>query len=91
MNPHPEDWRPAMRRDLVTQTVGEEVILLDRDNERVHQLNDVGAFILSCCDGTRTRDAIVAEVVRRFDVSHAVAAADVGDLLSRMRALEIVT
>ena len=37
--------------DLKTQIVDGEAVLLDRANERVHQLDGVGAFILGCCVG----------------------------------------
>ena len=83
-------WRPAVRPDLRTQTVDGEAILLDRANERVHQLDGVGAFILGCCDGTRTQDDIVAKVVDSYEVAPETAAADASDLLARMKTLGIL-
>lgn len=66
-----------------------EAIVLDRANERIHQVNEVGAFILECCDGTRTEDEIVDALLDRYDVARSRAAADTAELLARLRALDV--
>jgi len=83
-------WRPMVQPDLKTQIVDGEAVLLDRANERVHQLDGVGTFILECCDGTMTQDDIVAKVVNWYEVANETAAADAADLLARMKTLGIL-
>ena len=72
------------------QVVDDEAILLDRDNERVHQLNRVATFILECCDGQRTEDDIAREVLDCYDVPAETAGTDATTLLARMRTLAIL-
>ena len=72
------------------QVVDNEAILLDRANERVHQLNSVATFILQCCDGQRTEDDIAREVLDRYDVQHETAGTDATALLAQMRTLAIL-
>jgi hypothetical protein len=67
-----------------------EAIALDRDQNRVHHLNEVATFILGICTGERTEAEIVAGVIEHFDIQQAVADADARELLTQMRALDIV-
>ena len=67
-----------------------EAVVLDRANERIHQLNEVGTFILERCDGTRTEADIVTALLERYDVTEAQAAADTSELLVQMRTLDIL-
>lgn len=83
-------WRPCQRDGLITQDVACELVVLDLSGQRVHQLNDVAKFILEQCDGTRTVDEIVDEVVAHFDVMSARAAADTAEVLDRMRRLGVI-
>ena len=84
------DWRPKLNSDLVMQIVEKEAILLDKGNERVHQLNEVGTAILQLCNGIRTVGEIVVTVVERYDVSEDTARTDARELLDRMRHLAIL-
>ena len=83
-------WRPGLNPDLKMQIVDDEAILLDRANERVHQLNGVATFILQCCDGERTESEIVQEVLSRYDVDTEVAQSDATALLAQLRVLAIL-
>jgi methyltransferase-like protein len=85
-----EPWMPELRQNLRTQRTDGEAVLLDMANERVHQLNEVGTFILDRCDGTRTVDDIGAAVAEHYEVSENVATRDTAELLERMKALGIV-
>ncbi len=83
-------WKPKINPDLKMQIMDDEAILLDKTNERVHQLNEIAAFILHRCDGIRSESDIVATVVKRYDVSEDTARADGLELLERMKVLAIL-
>jgi methyltransferase-like protein len=85
-----DDWMPTLRQGLRTQSIGDESVLLDMANERVHQLNEVGTFILDRCDGRRTVNDIVQAVIEHYDVAEHVATRDATELLGRMKVLGIV-
>jgi hypothetical protein len=79
-----------MRAGLTVQVIDGEALVLDRANERIHQLNESGTFILEACDGSRTPAEIVRELVARYEVDEAQATADAADLLERMKALDVL-
>lgn len=76
---------------IKTQAVGDELILLDKNSQRVHQLDKVGASILACCDGTMSVDGIVVRLLQEYDVSEEQLANDVPALLDRLRVLDILS
>jgi len=86
-----DNWKPALSDGITTQIVGDEMILLDRNSERVHQLDKVGTRILACCDGTMSVDGIVARLLQEFEVSEKQLLKDVSGLLERMRVLNILS
>ena len=86
-----DDWKPRLSHGIKAQTVGNELILLDKDSRRVHQLDRVGARILACCDGASSVDGIVEQLLQEFDVSEKQLLKDVSELLERMRVLGILS
>lgn len=85
-----QTWKPTLRDDLSLQRVDGELLLMDGEKESLHQLNEVGTFILERCDGERTIDDIVSDIVDRYAVSKKRAAQDTEALLDEMRTLGIV-
>jgi len=83
-------WRPKINPDLKMQVMDDEAILLDKTNERVHQLNEMAAFILHRCDGIRSEHDIVATVVEHYEVSEGTARSHTLELLDRMKVLSIL-
>lgn len=84
-------WRPSLSPGIKLQDVDGQVILLDKENQRVHQLDHIGTRILNCCDGTRTVEDIVTRLTPKFDVSRTILAADIATLLKKMRELGLLT
>lgn len=84
------EWRPRPVDGIRTEAVGDELILLDKQSKRVHQLDRVGARIFACCDGTTPVDDIVVTLLQEFDVSPDRLEHDVWELLERMRILKIL-
>lgn len=83
-------WKPKINPDLMMQIMDDEAILLDKTNERVHQLNEIAAFVLHRCDGIRSESDIVASVIEHYDVSEETARTDALELLERMKILSIL-
>ena len=48
MTPH------ARTEDILTESVGNELILYDRKTQKAHRLNETAAFVWRHCDGTKT-------------------------------------
>lgn len=83
-------WRPRFQSGLRMEVIEGEAVVLDRDHDRVHYLNEVATFILGRCSGDATEAEIVEAVLDAYDVDEAMGALDVSQLLRQMRDLDIL-
>jgi coenzyme PQQ synthesis protein D (PqqD) len=82
---------PLRRKpDLAWQTVGEEGIVVDLQGREVLGLNPVGALVWSLLPG-HDEDAMVGEVVRRFDTDADTARRDVRAFVAELRRRGLLT
>lgn len=58
---------PTRRPGLLSRTVDDEVVILDRETGQVHRLNVTASYIWDLCDGTRTPDQIAEQLAAAFD------------------------
>jgi PqqD family protein of HPr-rel-A system len=58
---------PTRRPDLVSRTLDDEVVILDRASGQVHRLNATASSIWRHCDGTAAAEEIAARVAAEFD------------------------
>lgn len=72
---------PKVRGDLSIQELGEEVMIYDPLNEKVHILNNTAHCIWKLCDGNFTLQEIKEEISKKFpntseqDILHDIASA----------------
>ena len=78
--------RPGVR----TQEVADELLLLDEDG-LIHHLNQTASFIWRQCDGDTSVDDIARSMAREFDVSEAVAAKDVVQVVDQLSELKLLS
>ena len=83
-------WRPSVAPGIRCQDTDDGVILLDKENKQVHQLNQVGAAVLHYCDGSNTSVDIVKLLLQEFAVGRARLSGDIADLLQKLHALGIL-
>jgi|PlaIllAssembly_1097288.scaffolds.fasta_scaffold1673388_1 hypothetical protein len=57
---------PKVRGDVSIQELGEEVMIYDPLNEKVHVLNTTAHCIWKLCDGNFTLQEIKEEISRKF-------------------------
>lgn len=62
MNRTPNHLPKARKRQLITKKVAGELIVYDRESDRVHCLNSTAAFVWTHCDG-RTSVATIAQLL----------------------------
>lgn len=82
---------PVKKRDSLTlRRVGDELLLLDEERKRIHQLNQTATFIWDVSD----RVADLAEIARlladEFEVNEAAALKDVLEVVSTLRGLKLL-
>ncbi|MBL4852205.1 MAG: PqqD family protein [Gammaproteobacteria bacterium] len=81
---------PKQRDGITIQAVGDEMVVLDQNNDQIHQLNATASLILSHCDGEKSALLIADELVRHFAIDQSVAISDVHNAIVQLRKLELV-
>jgi hypothetical protein len=81
----------APRTDLSTRTIDGEVVILDKRNGQIHQLNSTASFVWSRLAAGTTLATIASEMVREFEVDIEIARADVDRVLADFVRLELVS
>lgn len=81
-------WKPnptVRQRDF-----GNQVVLVDPDKVLVHELNEVGTFLWSLVDGSRSPDQMAQALTEEFEVTYEEALGDVENFLNRLAQLGLV-
>lgn len=86
-----DGWKPLLRPGIKVQVLEGEAVLLDRENERVHQLDAVGTHMLQLCDGQRPLLEIVEALLPHYEVDEQRLRQDTLELLKRLQALGVLT
>ena len=81
---------PTPRQGLRVQEVGDELVILDRRQGKVHQLNHTAGFVWRRCDGNSAVEAIASEVARVFQVDGEQASRDTRDLVAKLTDLGLL-
>ena len=67
--------RPLARSDITVQVIGDEVMLYDSDNEKIHVLNHSAYAIWQMCNGENS----LADMCEQLTVQYADASLDLID------------
>jgi Coenzyme PQQ synthesis protein D (PqqD) len=72
------------------RAIGDDLLLLNKDTNRIHQLNATASFIWRCCERAASADEIAGLMVAEFAVDEHEALQDVVETLSLLRELSLV-
>jgi len=75
----------------MVREVDGELLLLDTNSNRIHQLNRTASFIWQRCDDVTSAAELAAELALEFDVEAGQALNDVTETLNTLRSLELVS
>lgn len=81
---------PTRRQDLLSRTVEEEVVILNRDTGQVHRLNLTASYIWQLCDGTNTPDQIAEQLAADFGRTTGQVIDDVLGAIASLRQLGLL-
>ena len=81
---------PRQRADVNVRNVEGELIVLDRRNGMIHQLNPTAGYIWERCDGRSTVADIVNQLVEEFGVSFDTAEADTRKFIEQLQTLDLL-
>jgi len=74
--------RPQRRSDLTSRPIDGETVILNCEEERIHQLNSTAGFIWECCDGMATISEILDRLVNAYGIDSVTAHGDPERVLS---------
>ncbi|MGB8434168.1 MAG: PqqD family protein [Burkholderiales bacterium] len=83
----------SLRRRLdgvLVQDLESEVVVLDREADKIHQLNQTATFIWRHVEETPSADKMAKLLAESFEVEEQVAVRDVLEALNQLRALNLV-
>ncbi|MCW8855023.1 MAG: PqqD family protein [Gammaproteobacteria bacterium] len=72
---------PKRSLSILVQEVDDEILILDRKDNKIHQLNKVASLIWKKCDGHNSVDDIVELLIIDFDISPEEAKKDVIEMM----------
>ena len=78
------------QESVMVREVDGELLLLDTNSNRIHQLNRTASFIYQRCEHVDSADQLAAELALEFDVEEVQALNDVTKTLQALRSLELV-
>jgi hypothetical protein len=75
---------------VISQEVNNELLVLDTESDRIHQLNRTASTIWRLCDASTSTDTIVSTLTRMYDVSRETAEKDVVQTLQQFKDLKLI-
>ncbi|MEX0804159.1 MAG: PqqD family protein [Candidatus Binatia bacterium] len=81
---------PRRRADVKTRLVKGEMVVLDRHEESVHQLNRTASYIWQRINGDHTPSEIAGQVCQAFEVDYPTALKDVIEVIERLERLKLL-
>jgi hypothetical protein len=75
---------------LSVQSVGQELLILDRGAGMIHQLNETAALIWEKCEAGLSPKEVAQCLVESYDIGEEEAARDVSGTLEKLQALKLV-
>ena len=78
------------RDGLATEEIDDDLLILDKENEKIHQLNASAKAVWESLQQNLDTDEMVQQFVKTFDIAPDVATSDVTRILDQFRALKLV-
>src|ERR671918_2051896 len=85
-----ETFRPRRRADVKSRLVEGEMVILDRAQGLVHQLNRTASYIWERCNGQCTPCEIAAQLCQNFEVNQQDAIRDVVAVIEELQKLRLI-
>ena len=81
----------AIRANLSTQQIDGELVILDKANSQIHQLNSVASFIWQQIEMGLDAQAIVKKLTQLYEIDAAVAYTDLDKVLQQFKDLKLLS
>ncbi len=81
---------PQRKQGLEVREIDGETVILDTENERMHNLSSTAAFIFGSIDGAHTIEQIWRDLAEGFEVSLEIAERDTRAFITQLRDLRLI-
>ena len=75
---------------VISREIDDELLVLDTESDRIHQLNRTASIIWRLCDASTSTDTIVSTLTEAFDVPRETAERDVAQTLQQLQDLKLI-
>jgi len=79
-----------VKQGLIAQSVDGELLILNREQQQIHQLNPVASFIWNKLDGQQSNDQLVTAIIEKYEVEQDVAKHDLEILINQLSDLQLI-
>lgn len=80
----------SVRANLSTQEIDGELVIADKDNGQIHQLNPVASVIWQHIKSGLDANAIAEQLVQFYGIDEATAKADLDKVLGQFKELKLL-
>ena len=87
---HVRSALPAPSPDVASRRLGDEVVLVHLETNRIFSLSPTGARFWELLSDGKTRPEIEAELLLEYEVSHDVVSTEIDSLIAMLRAEGLV-
>ena len=80
----------SVRENLSSQKIDGELVVLDKDNGQIHQLNSVASAIWQYIESGLDINAITEQLIQMYDIDEATAKTDLAKVLQQFKELKLL-
>ena len=80
----------SVRENLSSQEIDGELVVLDKDNGQIHQLNSVAGAIWQYIESGLDINAITEQLIQTYDIDEATAKTDLAKVLQQFKELKFL-
>ena len=84
------DAQFEVRDDLGIESLGDELLVLDKKNEKIHRLNQTAAIVWEGLVRGRRQEQIAAHLTDKFDITLEIARRDVDRATASLVSLDLI-
>lgn len=79
-----------IKKNVVLQKMGDTFVAYDNDTSTLHELNEVAYIIVSEIEKGKSKEAIVAKLLKTYTVERKKAQEDLNSFLKELRAKDLI-
>ncbi len=82
--------RLTIRPTLSLQHIDGELVILDKENDKIHQLNEVAHFIWQQLEAGSDFEEVLKQLITEYDIDEQVAKTDLTNIIRQFEDLKLI-